>query len=229
MRAMMEIDMRKLISVLVGAALAAILVVIAAPAHAQIYKYRRKDGTTVYTDKLSDLPKSVRAKYAAREAKKAQERRRLEASLGKAEVARREAEERRQRHLREQIAAAKQKQRRRELKAMMKRINKSSSERDAKKAKWQQRVSAARKKVDELYADFGKTRQAYDQIAVRADYALFPGENKQKGELKKKLDRLEKELDAALEELNVKIPNEARRAGVPPGWLRVPTRRNPPT
>ena len=34
------------------------------------------------------------------------------------------------------------------------------------------------------------------------------------------MKRLEPQIDATINEINVKIPQEARRAGIPPGWLR---------
>lgn len=216
----MDIDMGRLISVLVGAVLAAIVLSVATPSHAQIYKYKRKDGSVVYTDKLVDLPPKVRAKYAEREAKKARERARLEASIGKREVERREAEEKRRAELERQIKVADQRRRRQELRALLKRLNEQEAEEEKKKALWKKRVKDARTAVKELFEKFTKTQQAYDNLAVRADYALFPGQAQEKDKLRKELAKLEKELDAALEELNVKIPTEARKQGIPPGWIR---------
>ena len=198
-------------------------------AHAEIYKYTLPDGTTIYTDKLSDLPKDVRAKYARRAAEKAKRRARLEASVGKREAARREAEEKRKAQLERQIAEAQALQRQQEIRALIKRIDKSAAKEAEKKAKWQKRVIEARSRVKGLFEEFKKTREAYDTLAVRADFTLFPGQNQKKGELRKKLEKLEKELDEALKELNEKIPDEARKAGIPPGWLRVKKQRNPPT
>ncbi len=225
----MDGSMRKLIRILFGAALAASFVAVSAPTHAEIYKYRKKDGTVVYTDKLSDLPRSVRAKYAARERKKRQEQERLEASVGKAEARRRAADKERKAALERQMAQAAADQRRKALLEMIKRIDEKRGKEAKTREKWQQRVIKAQSEVDRLYAEFRNTREAYDKLAVRADFTLFPGQNQEKAKLRKKLDKLEKELDAALDELNVKIPNEARKAGVPPGWIRVQGRRNPPT
>ena len=212
--------MRKVISVLSAAAVAATMLLVADAAHAQVYKYRKKDGTVLYTDTLADLPPKIRAKYAKREAEKARRRARLEASLGKAEVARREAEAKRKADLQRQMDQVDQMRRRQELQVLLKRIRDEEAQEADKKKQWQQRVAKARADVQALFTEFKKTREAFDTIAVRADFTLFPGQAGEKEKLRKKLDKLEKELDSALEELNVRIPNEARRAGIPPGWVR---------
>ena len=217
---MMGIGMRKFISVLVVGIVASAGALVAEASGSQIYKYRKKDGTVVYTDKLSDLPRSARAKYAKREAEEQKARARLEASLGKAEVARRESEAKRKAELARQIEQADAMRRRQELQALLARLN----ERDAKEAereqRWRKRLADAKAEVERLYKEFQQTREAYDNLAVRIDYTLFPGQNKEKFKLRDRLEKLEKELDAALTELNDTIPTEARRAGVPPGWLR---------
>jgi len=193
---------------------------IAQTAHAQLYKYRKKDGTVVYTDKLSDLPPKVRARYARRAAKKSQKRAELEAAVGKREAARREAEAKRQQDIQRQIVAADRAQQRQNLQRLLSRIKKDDAAEATRKAQWQKRVADAKADVRRLYAEFKKTRESYDNIAVRANFALFPGQAKEKDKLRKRLDELEKELDSALDEVNNKIPNEARKAGVPPGWIR---------
>ena len=72
----------------------AFIVAWAVPAEAQVYKFRRKDGSVVYTDKLSDLraespsPRTPSGKQKSRPPA----RRRLEASIGSRELARREAD-----------------------------------------------------------------------------------------------------------------------------------------
>ncbi|MEM7678709.1 MAG: hypothetical protein AAF449_22235, partial [Myxococcota bacterium] len=171
-------------------------------------------------DKLSDLPPKTRARYAKRAAKKAQKRAELEAAVGKREADRREAEAERQKNIQRQIAEAQRAQQRQDLQRVLNQIKKDDKAEASRKAKWKKRVADARAEVDRLFAEFKKTRKAYDNIAVRANFALFPGQAKEKEKLRKRLDELEKELDAALDEQNNKIPNEARKAGVPPGWIR---------
>ena len=53
-------------------------------AEAEIYKYTKKDGSVVYTDKLSQLPRERRAYYLRQQKAQEEERRKLEARIGKA-------------------------------------------------------------------------------------------------------------------------------------------------
>jgi hypothetical protein len=39
-------------------------------------------------------------------------------------------------------------------------------------------------------------------------------------ELEEEMKEVQKDIDEALNMINVVIPDEARKAGVPPGWLR---------
>lgn len=225
---MMFVVMRKVIRNLVIAAavvafVGALFTPFAGPtaqAQGEIYKYTKKDGTVVYTDKLSELPSKVRRAYAARKAKEERERARLEASIGKRELARREEEEKRERELRRLVAQADAVRRQQELQAFLRQVKKRRAKIDARKAAWQKRVAEARAKVKALFEKFKKTQEDYRNLAVRADWALFPGQNVEKEKLREDLVKIEEELDAALEELNVRIPADAKKAGIPPGWIR---------
>ena len=70
-------------------------------ANAQIYKYTDKDGNSVYTDKLSQLPPARRDHYHRIKRVQDQQERLLENRLGKEEYERRKLEEQRKRLLAE--------------------------------------------------------------------------------------------------------------------------------
>lgn len=196
------------------------LCLLSATADGQVFKYRKPDGTVVYTDKLSDLPKKRRAYYNKLLEEQKKKRRELEERIGKEELDRQEAERERRALVDQQIAAADRQRRIQEIDAQLEAIRKRRKTREDAKAAWANRMKNAHKRQADLLAEFRKTQKTYEAIAIKPSFTLFPGEAKKKEDLQKKLRQLEKELDATIHEVNVVIPTEARKAGVPPGWLR---------
>lgn len=190
------------------------------PAGAQIYKYTKGDGTVVYTDSLAELPPERRAHYNRLEREAEQRRKAQENMLGKEEVERREAEAERKRLQQAQMAEAERQRRLASIEATLKRIRERRAEKAGRKAAWQKRMKEAKAKLQEKLEEFRKTQEEYKGLATKADFALFPGQGKKKEELRKKVARLEQEVDALIREVYVVIPEDARKAGVPPGWIR---------
>ncbi len=94
-----------------------------------------------------------------------------------------------------------------------------SSGSDAKAA-WKDKMSAARKLVADLEARCKNTQRERDSKA-RARLTLGrPMDRAQADKSEKDLAECRKQLEAARRNLNVELPEEARRNGVPPGWLR---------
>lgn len=206
---------------LLGAGLVSLVFVsLSMPAQAEVYKYKKSDGTVVYTDKLSDLPKARRAYYNKRRAEREKQRRELERRLGKEEVERREAERKRKALVDQQLAESERQRRLRAIDAQLLEIRKRRKARADTKAEWTDRMKAARKRQRTLLEEFRKTQKAYQTLAIKPSFTLFPGQAKEKQRLLARLTQLEKELDAAIHEVSVVIPTEARKAGVPPGWVR---------
>ncbi len=192
----------------------------AAEARAEVYKFKKGDGSVVYTDRIDQLPADRRRFYERQEAERAARRRELEAKLGKEELARREAEEQKKALEREQLAAAERARRMQALDAVLAEARARDAEREKQKAAWQARAKKAREDVQRLLGTFRETQAKYDELAVRADFTLLPGQGQEKAELAATLARLEQELDAAIDELENRLPEEARVAGIPPGWIR---------
>lgn len=193
---------------------------LAESASAQVYKYTKPDGTVVYTDKLSDLPADRRAHYNKLE-KEAQERRKAQVNmLGEAEVKRREVEAERKRVEQAQLEEQERARRLAEIDATLEQIRKRQAKTAGNKKAWQDRMKKAKAELKAALKEFRETQEAYNGLATKADYTLLPGQGKQKEELRKKVAALEKRVDAAIREVYVVIPEEARKAGVPPGWLR---------
>ncbi len=192
----------------------------ATEAQAAIYKYRNAKGQVVYTDSLAQLPKARRAHYNRQHEEQRRKRQALEAELGKEEVRRREAEAEREALARKNIAEAERRKRLAEIDAVLSQLRVSREKRVKEKELWQSKMREAKAEMTKLLKEFKKTQEEYNGLATKADFALFPGQRKQKTDAKKKLVELEQKLDQAIEKVEITIPEAARKAGVPPGWLR---------
>jgi hypothetical protein len=200
---------------------AAVLTAAIAPeASAQIYKYKKKDGTVVYTDSLAQLPEQRRAHYNKLEQERERQRQEMIQRLGREEYERKEKERQLEKLRLEELDAQERARREAALNAAITELRARKEQRDASESTWRTKASEAKKKVDDLLADFNRTQESYQSLATKASFSLLPGQQQQMVELKEKLDELEKELDAAIEYLEFGLPEEARRAGVPPGWIR---------
>ncbi len=197
------------------------LFITAAPdAHAQIYKYKKGDGTVVYTDNLSALPQDRRAYYNKLEQERDRLRQEQIQKLGKEEYERREKEQQLEALRLQELDEAERTRRAAAINAALEEITQRTKERDATRSSWETKAKDARKKVDDLLAEFNSTQEQYQNLATRVSFSLLPGQQKEMMGLKKKLDALEKDLDAAIEYLDFGLPEEARKAGALPGWIR---------
>ncbi len=189
-------------------------------ASAQIYKYKKADGTVVYTDDLAELPADRRAHYGRLErAAKARQKAR-ENQFGKAELERRAADAERKRIMAAQIEEGERARRLRAFEDTLKSVRKRSSKRAANRAAWKLRLKTAKEDMDKALKAFRTAQADYNALAMKPSFTLLPGQGQKKEALRAKLGGLEAEVDATVEQLYVVIPEEARRAGVPPGWLR---------
>ena len=205
---------------LFAATLAAVLFVGPAPADAQVYKFVKKDGSIVYTDSLSQLPPARRAHYNKLEQEREQKRRDLERAIGKDELARREAEAEKERLERDNVADAERTVRLAEVEATLLAIKKRRAQGEIDRAGWQKRIADAKLALETHLEAFRDAQKRYDAIAIKAFHTLLPGEGKKRDDAKAEMDALEKKVDETNTLLTETIPDEARRAGVPPGWLR---------
>lgn len=196
------------------------MVALERPAEAQVYKYEKKDGTVVYTDKLSDLPAEKRRYYAKKEAEARKAREEADAHLTPAERRRQEIEREQAALKAEQLAEAERLQRQRRLDQLLARLNEESAREADQKAYWKERVADARKRLDEALAAFHTAQEEWRQAALRNNGYALPGAMKRQMEAHERVEKAEAEVDAANEDLTVTIPAEARKAGVPPGWVR---------
>lgn len=96
-----------------------------------------------------------------------------------------------------------------------------SPEEEAKEY-WQQRVHDWKKRLsdaEQRYRDLDRERM--DLFRAWGSAAVAPAENKIKAEqIEQEMKDLEAEINTARKMIETEIPEEARKAGIPPGWLR---------
>lgn len=189
-------------------------------ARAEIYKYKSKTGSVIYTDNLSQLPAERRAYYQKVQQEREEQRKELERKFGKEEVARREVEAKRAELARAQLDEAERAKRLAAIDAQIRSYHEKDKAREASKGAWQKRVKDGQQRLQKLLAEFKAASDAHDAIAIKPLHLRLPGEAEEMERLERETARLEREVDQAIDEVEVKIPEDARKAAIPPGWLR---------
>lgn len=187
---------------------------------AQIYRYTAKDGTAVFTDQLSDLPPERRAYYAKRKkeadkklaAIRAAQSPEARAKADRAEEARRQKQKA---ELERQTA-----ENRTKFLQMTQKLKAEGKRKSDEKRYWKERIKDAEAELDAALAAYRKAKKEWASLSVNATYTLFPGQVQRRQEVQASLPELAKKVEAANEYLTETIPQEAKKAGVPPGWLR---------
>lgn len=195
-------------------------VVGAGEAEAQIYKYSKPDGSVVYTDSLAELPPDRRAHYNQRQAELEAKARDEEAAMGAEEAERRRLEKERAAIAEAEMAEAERRERLAAMDAALAQYKARKKQSDLDKAGWQRRMKGARDQLARLLAKFRQKQTEWTSLATKASYAMFPGQAEKQEQLAKELKSLELAVDAQIDLVEVRLPEEARKAGVPPGWLR---------
>ncbi|MGF1511981.1 MAG: DUF4124 domain-containing protein [Myxococcota bacterium] len=204
--------MMRSLGILVGLAVAG------TNAQAQIYKYVKDDGTVVYTDSLAKLPKERRIYYNKLAEERAQKASAVQAEVDQDTAARKAAEAERARLQAE--AKARNQARLQELDAEIARLRSKNQIREKERDRWTSLYRQTKQRLQERLKAFEDTQQAYQALAVQAEFALFPGQKEKKFELYRQMKALETEIDDLNRRLTVEIPEQARKAGIPPGWVR---------
>ena len=90
------------------------------------------------------------------------------------------------------------------------------------KAAWQQRMRKAKQHLSDLEQEYRELDQKRNEELGRwGGVASGHLENKEEAErIGQEMKRIQQEINDARNEIDVVIPDEARRAGIPPGWLR---------
>jgi hypothetical protein len=93
---------------------------------------------------------------------------------------------------------------------------------DEAKAEWQYRMREWRRRLSDAESQHRKLEQERTEL-IRAwgSIALAPPAYRQRAvELELQLKEVETEIETARNMIDTVLPDEARKAGVPPGWLR---------
>lgn len=189
-------------------------------ARAEIYKYKKPSGAIVYTDNLSQLPPDRREYYFKLKEEREARRRELERRVGKDELVRREAEEKRVEDERQALADRERAERIAAMDAEIQALRKRNRGEHSERATWKRRMQEAETRMRRLLADFQDVSDRYNTIAIKPSFTYLPGEQEELERLRAQMENLERSVDAAIEEVEVTIPETARKNGVPPGWLR---------
>ena len=101
----------------------------------------------------------------------------------------------------------------------------TSPDRDEiRKAQWQQRMQDARRRLTVAEDQYNQIEQRRNDLMSKtgSSGAALPTQEMidEMNDLSEELARARIEVDNARNEVQVTIPDEARRAGIPPGWLR---------
>ncbi len=93
---------------------------------------------------------------------------------------------------------------------------------EARKEEWQSRIAEWKGRLADAEERHDRLQKERDGLfAAWGSSALAPIAVRQRaGEIDRELERARKEIDEAKRMLTEVIPEEARKAGVPPGWLR---------
>ncbi|HTF99005.1 MAG TPA: DUF4124 domain-containing protein, partial [Nitrospirota bacterium] len=90
------------------------------------------------------------------------------------------------------------------------------------KEEWQQRIRSAKQRLADA-------ERRYQEIKKKRDEAVMswggPASGRLEGreeaaKLEEEMNQVQREVEAARTEIEITIPNDARKKGIPPGWLR---------
>lgn len=103
-------------------------------------------------------------------------------------------------------------------------VDKAMQDEDIRKAEWQQRMHDAKRRLSDADDRYSQIELRKNELGSKfgASGAVLPTQEMldEMNRLEGELARAKTEKDKARNEVEVNIPDEARRAGIPPGWLR---------
>ena len=93
---------------------------------------------------------------------------------------------------------------------------------EAQKDFWQRRMRDARARVADAERRLGELeKEKTDLIANWGDAAYAPDKDRRSvGQIEQEMGQVRREISEARDQMENVIPEEARKQGVPPGWLR---------
>lgn len=187
-----------------------------------VYKFARPDGVVVYTDRLVELPPEVRRRYAEEERARQARYDAWVREVGKNEAERRALEQERKALAEQRALDQAAAQRLRRLNQTLSRLKDKRRQQAQRREMWQARVRKLRRSLAEALAAHQKARKEFERIAIQPQHTRLPGQTQKMLKAQADMARHAKTMDRLTRTLTEALPEEARRAGVPPGWLRMP-------
>jgi hypothetical protein len=99
----------------------------------------------------------------------------------------------------------------------------ASQDEETLKMEWQQRMYDARQRMAEAEQRLERGTERLKALQEKAGYGLYgytPEAAAEAARLEEEISRAQIDLDHARNEVENVIPEQARKAGIPPGWLR---------
>jgi len=99
----------------------------------------------------------------------------------------------------------------------------SAQNEEDRKLEWQQRMYDARQRMADAEARIRSASEKLKVLQQKSGYGLYgytPEAQAEVARLEEEIARAQTELDYARDQVENVIPEQARKAGVPPGWLR---------
>ncbi len=102
------------------------------------------------------------------------------------------------------------------------RESEQESDEASKKAEWQQRLRDWKKRLAEAEKRYADLEQERNELLRRRGTPAYapPGDRIKAQQIEQEMEQVKKEIAEARNMIDVVIPDEARKAGIPPGWLR---------
>jgi hypothetical protein len=201
-------------NILTSILLAALFALWPADSVSEVYQWTDKKGTVHFTDDPEQLPEPQRSK-ALRELYEKQEQEKKERKsrpktptrLKKSPVSS---------YPNERLPPASKKKR----PAPTKVVEPERTSQKSEKEIWQEKADRARKEVQDLSEKCKRLETLRDQSSRNSLVYARPGDRQKHQQAIQDLEICQKDLKEAQDYLNKNLPEEARRAGIPPGWLR---------
>ncbi len=96
------------------------------------------------------------------------------------------------------------------------------ADQEARKEEWQQRIRDWKERLADAEKRYKALEDERSRIIMMGGVTTYapPAYRTRAAELEEEMKQVQKEIDEARNMINVVIPEEAHKAGIPPGWLR---------
>jgi hypothetical protein len=201
----------KRLSLILSTVLAVALLDTSSP-RAEVYKWVDKKGTVHYTDDPDQLPEPMRSKVLRQLEEKLNRRKKQEKRPGR--------RRRRDGLPNEKLPPPPDSSRSESPRTDEPDAFDEAAELAKQRKDWSSRATRAREQVSRIEKECEELRSKRDQSKRDALILARPADREKAQKTADALKSCEEKLGKARHYLDVELPEQARRAGIPPGWLR---------